>query len=557
MKKYKLEITIAAIFGALLTGLLWQTMAGFSTKLPYALLVVFVGLLASVVFYPNKEQDGVHEKYAPRFFAMALVSSVIGIVIIVGVAMLLNTPRFSKTFDLTERKVNSLSDETLKFISSLEKEVEIYCVPSTNPGEDYCGENQLLRQLYAQNSKGKIAHTAINPTDIQTLQRVRPAGYSRLVILMKNETNRSEVVGKVTESKLTNALINMIKSKKTVYFLAGSGEPSINADGEKNYSALAEVLRNRAYDVKEHVITNGDLPADAQLVVAGDTPVGYSVVVENMLRKFIGNGGKLILVVNPYRAPGLNRLLSDIGIKLENTLLINNGGATQLGAQLSQAFAMRPPIVIGEYSRESPMTSPIPPNQVGIVDGARPMSIDTTVKQEGAFKLKHTTLISAFHAAPVTMQDDQRNKLNLEGTLGVKPDPNFDVRKTYPVAIDVEIEGPAKLAEGIPAAQLASKDGSGAAGTEKKSEKAQVVVYGFQTIGQYAQMAPGNSAILPLAVSHLYQDKELVTIPNKDFAPKQFNLDRNPAQFLFLFAGLLPVLTLLMGMYIWMRRRSA
>lgn len=98
MKKYKLEITIAAIFGALLTGLLWQTMAGFSTKLPYALLVVFVGLLASVVFYPNKEQDGVHEKYAPRFFAMALVSSVIGIVIIVGVAMLLEHSTFLENF---------------------------------------------------------------------------------------------------------------------------------------------------------------------------------------------------------------------------------------------------------------------------------------------------------------------------------------------------------------------------------------------------------------------------------------------------------------------------
>lgn len=578
MKKYKLEISIACIFAAMIVGLLWTTLAAKLPALPYILLGVCLFVLsAAIVPWPSKEESEAgdleaHEKFAPKFFAQALVSSVVGIALIVGIAAVLNRERFSKTFDLTERKVNSLSEETIKFLETIPKEVMIYCIPAMDPRENYCGENQHLRTLYSQRSREKVKHAVVNPGDIATLQQVRPSGYGRLVVITDN--NRSEVVGKVTESKLTNALISLIKTKKTVYFLTGTGEPPTSFEGEKNYGGLAEVLKNRAYEVKEHPITSGDLPADAQLVVAGSNTVPYTSLVENMLRRFLARGGKLILTVNPYRDPGLHKLFADLGLKLEPTLLINNQGATPLGAQLAQVAPMRPPVVIGEFSRESPITSALSARDIGLVDGARPLS--TTPAKEGGAKLKHTLLLSAFHAAPVSLTDEQRNKLPLEGPLGVKPESNFDPKKTYPVAYDIEIEDAAKLAEGLPAATLAgnsptgTENGAAASSAdkgkegEKKDEKkdakadpAEVVVFGFEFAGPYERAAPANSAVMPLAVSHLYRDKELVSIPTKDFAPRQFNLEKNPASFLFLFAGFLPVATALTGFYIWMRRRSA
>lgn len=575
MKKYKLEITIACIFSAMLVGLLWTTLAAKLPALPFILLGVCLFVLsAAIVPWPSKDDAdadmGSHEKYAPKFFAQVLISSVVGIALIIGIAAVLNRDRFSKTIDLTDRKVNSLSDETIKFLETIPKEVAVYCIPSMDPRENYCGENQHLRMLYAQRSKEKLKHVVVNPGDIATLQQVKPAGYGRLVIVTDN--NRSEIVGKVTESKFTNALISLIKTKKTVYFLTGTGEPPIGMEGEKNYGGLAEILKNRAYEVKEHSITAGDLPADAQMVVAGSNTVPYSSIVENMLRRFLSKGGKLIVTVNPYRDTGLHKLFADLGIKLEPTLLINNQGATPLGAQLSQVAPMRPPLVIGEFSRESPVTSVLTARDIGLVDGARPITVSAVPESTG-LKVKQTQLISAFHAAPVSLTDDQRNKLPLDGPLGLKPEAGFDIKKTYPVAFDVEIENPEKLAEGLPAATLAGSSPTGtdpasvtatptpAAGEKAadaaKKDGAEVIVFGFEFAGPYERAAPANGAVMPLAVSHLYRDKELVTIPTKDFAPRQFNLEKNPASFLFLFAGFLPIATALTGFYIWMRRRSA
>ncbi len=134
---------------------------------------------------------------------------------------------------------------------------------------------------------------------------------------------------------------------------------------------MAEILNQRGYEIKEHNITDGDLPDDAQVVVAGSNFSAYTPVVENRLRRFLSRGGRLILTLNPYRSSGLEKLLDDVGVTLDNRLLIGNRGATQLGAQLAEFSPMRPPIIVGEFSRDSEITSALGPRDVAIADGAR------------------------------------------------------------------------------------------------------------------------------------------------------------------------------------------
>jgi hypothetical protein len=583
MRKYSLEFSIVLIFAALVVAFLWSTIAGVAPFLPYVLVGVCLAGLVFLMIPTGASsaggEDGVRERYAPKHFAQTLLSSILGVAIIIGVAALLNRDRFSKTFDVTERKTNSLSPETEKFLSSLSNDVGIYCIPSVDPRERYCEENAYLRGLFAERSP-KIQHAAVDLADMALMSRVQPAGYSRLVFV--SQDNRSEVVGEITESKMTNALINLVKSKKTVYFLVGNGEPGTGFEGKKNYANMVEVLKNRAYEVKQVNLSDGPLPADAKLLVAGSAEVAYSQVVENELRKFLAGGGRLVLTLNPYRSVGMTKLFSDLGVDLSSVLLVNNRGATSFGAQLAQIAPMRPPVVVGEFSQTSPITSVLSPRDVALADGARPFTTKDTT--EGVMKVKHTLLGSAFHSAPVTLTDEQRNGLQLSGPLSVELDPGFDPKKTWPVASQIEIENPAPLAEGLPQASLAmaagegsgaspdlgtpeanapeSKDGAaGDQGSKDSSDAskktAEVVLLGFELAGQYERAAPANGQILPLAVAHLYRDEDLISIPTKDFAPRQFQLDRNPGAYLFLFSGLLPVATALAGFYIWMRRRAA
>ncbi len=538
MKKYKLEISIGCILGGLIALLMWQSLAAKHPFAPYIVVFFFASTLFSILF-PKKgdklSED--KEKFAPKYFAQIVLSSIIGIGVIVSITVVLNRPRFSTTFDLTQRKVNSLSEETEKYLDSLDKEVEIYCIDSSDPRERYCEQNSHLRQLYTERSS-KIKSTQVDFRNVPLLQKIKPTGYSRLIIL--SEDNRNEISGKVTESRLTNGIIGLIKSKKAVYFLGGSGEPTITGESEKTYAGIADVLRNRAYDPKEHAVSAGALPVDAQLVIGGSTQVAYNSVTEKSLRKLLARGGKLILTVNPYRPLGLTSLLSDIGIQLDNNVLLGNQGATELGKQLMQLAPMRPPVVIGEFNKESPMSAAFRPQDIALADGARSITILADNPHKDV--LKQTVIMSAFHAGPVTLSEDQRRKLPLEGPLNLKFNPHFDTQKTYPVGVHVVIDKPSYL------------------DPESKGDDkfpGEVVLLGFEVAGVYERAAPANAQILPLAVAQMYQDKELISIPNKDFDPKPFDIQKNPAGWLLLFTGILPILTALMGFYIWMRRRTA
>jgi hypothetical protein len=566
MKKYRFELSLGLIFSLLLVVFLWDNLAAVVPQLPIGLLAACVIALISVVApWPERDAEGrlvsgPTERYAPKEFALALTWSVVGIAIIIGLAALLNRERFTRTFDLSQRKINSLTTETVNVLKELKTEIDIYCIPSQDPRERYCDENAQLRRLYAEQTN-KIRHAALSLADRALLQQIRPTGMSRLVLVTK-EGGRNEVTGSVTESKLTNSILNLTKSKRAVYFLTGNGEHSTTMEGNRNYYAVAEFLRNRAYEVVPHKYTE-ELPEDAQLLIAGPAKGPYTAVVENMFRRFLARGGRLILIVNPYRDPGMPKFFADLGVRLESTVLISNQGATPFGKQLSRIDTLRPPIAIGEFSRNSEITKPFGVNDVGLADGARAMTFAAPEGDANVLKLKGTTLMSALHAAPVTLTEEQRNRLPLEGDLRLTPNAGFDPKKTYPVALNVEIEAPAKLAEGIPSATIASKDGSAPLSTStgnkdagKDKVSSEVIVLGFDTVA-LERVLPTTTNLIPLAVAHLYKEKDLISIPTKDFAPKRFKLERNPANYVPLFAFILPLITALSGFYIYIRRRSA
>lgn len=581
MKKYRLELSIGLIFALLLVALLWGNLASIAPALPLGLLAACVVALISVIApFPERDAEGKviassGERYAPKEFSKAVLWSIVGIAIIVGLTTLLNRERFSKTIDLTERKVNSLSDETIKVLKGLESEVRVFCIPSQEPRERYCDESMHLRSLYAETSP-KFSHATLNLMDKVMLAQVQPSGYSRLVLL-SDSGGRNELIGAVTESKLTNEILKLTKTKRRVYFLTGSGEHSTAMEGTRNYAMVAEVLRNRAYEVVPLKLTD-ELPDDAQILVAGPAKASYSLIAENMFRKLLARGGRVVLVLNPHREAGMPSFFSELGVKLDSNLLISNV-ESELGGRLAQVDPMRPPLAVGEFSRQSPITNNFDVNVIGLADGARPLTFEAPAAQSGesnAMTVKGTVLLNALYAAPVTLTEEQRNRLPLEGDLRVTPNAGFDRNKTYPVGLSLEIENPEKLAEGVPSATLASKDlktsvsvgsqsseqtsgeSSAANGVQDKKEKvtAELVVFGFDTVA-YERVLPTTANLIPLAVAHLYKDKDLISIPHKDFAPKKFKLERNPQSFVLLFAFLLPILTAISGFYIYVRRRSA
>ena len=533
MKKFKLEFGLVSVFLIFIVLLMWSSVSAVFSFLPYVIIGICGIFVLSLLnpFRKKSEQQG-NEVYAPKYFSQSVASTVVAIGIIVFATVILNKDRFSANLDFTKNKVNSLSAESIKFIDSLKKQVQMVCIPSKNITDNYCDESSDLLSLYAKKSTNIIYMGQVDFKNKDLIAQLKPSGFSRIMLVTDN--NKSEIEGKITESKITNALVNLIKFKKTVYFLSGSGEPPLSANsGDRNYSDIVSALKSKAYEAREWNLKDGDLPADAQVLVAGDNSIVYGQAAENILMNFKNRGGKIILIVNPYREQGLNQFYASIKLKLANVLVTLNPNSP-LGKQLAQQSLVRPPSIVSNFSSASPITLPIAEafksQAVMPVDGGRPIEILEEGKDS---KTQATVLMSAISAAPITMTEAARNKINLNQPLTLTPDKKFDPNKTWNMGVDVQIQG------------------------DKPENQSEVVVFGFSLVNLYSKEARISEELIPLSVAHLYQDKELVSIPPRDVGPQHFNLSRNPGAWLPLFAGVLPVVTALMGFLIWMRRRSA
>ena len=541
MKKFKFEIGLIAVLFISVVILLWNSLTGVQQYLPIGLLAVGVIVLLGS-FFIRKEVD-TREVYAPKYHGQALLSCIIGILVIICAVVLLHRDRFSKTFDVTKNKVNSLSQETLKILQSLDQEVQVFCIPSQNPSENYCSESRDLVGLYAKNSKNFQDAGAVNFSDQELLARIQPAGYARLVLI--SPTNRNELLGEITESKLTNAILNLVRFKKVVYFLTGHGEPTLEyASNGRSYQDVAEMLKAKSYESQEWDYTKGDVPQDGQVVIVGSNTIPYGPAEKQMLTRLLARGTRLIVTINPYKESGLDDFLSHIGLKLNPDLLILNR-ESPVGKQLQQQNISNPPVLVTNFSFRSPITNLIAQsfqkNAVMTISGARTISA-APIAKDAAYSVQSLDLMEAVLAISIPMTVQDRNRLDRSRPVPYSTVKNVDMDKTYPVAFDVEIANAQNLIHG-------KEQGS--------KQTSEVIVFGFDIADEYNKSGTINSVLIPLSVAHLYRDQELVSIPHSENVQKHFNLSRNPGAYLPFFAAFLPLITAIAGIFVWFRRRSA
>lgn len=563
MKKFRLEISIVSILFFFITLLLWGVFKGLFEYLPFVISCLFLVVFILTIFVGRKfkSENGssyLHEKYAPKYFAKALLSSIVGIAVIIGLAILLNKPRFSTTFDVTQNKVNSLSDASLKFLKSLKSKVNIICIPSPDPNENYCENNANLVDLYARASQEIQNLGQINLTDQELLQSVQPSGFARLVIF--TDDNKNEVTGKINEKSLTNAIVNLVKFKKKVYFLSGHGEPSLGrSSNDHSYADFVESLKAKSYESIDWGVNRGDFPKDAQLVVAGSNHIPYGKGVEDILTRFLARGGRLILTVNPFKEQGLEALYSKLGIALAPDILTLDT-KSPIGEQVAKQSLGLPPVLVSSFSYQSPITSIIAQsyqsNAIMFVDGARSLKKKERSSVDG-LSVNSTDIMDAVAAVSLKVTPSQRNKLDPAKPLFLKSLKASQGSGSYPVAMSVTIDKASLLDPSFKMKDSKNKKDASLDGREANQDSSEVVVFGFSLAGKYSKPGSINSILLPLTVAHLYRDKELIAIPERDNEPKPFNLSMNPGAYVLFFSGLLPLLTAILGLFIWMRRRSA
>ena len=256
-----------------------------------------------------------------------ITALVIVAVIIINLLAASLTTKFNLKLDLTRNNQYEISDETKTILSQLNKEVRVmvmgeeseisdeikeylvkYAALSDNFKPEYIDvyKNQVLLNQYQAKGHSLAAGDII----LECGQRYRiiesSSLYNQTFSFEETEKNFSFEL----ESKLTNGIVFVtgLINETAVYFLDGHGESTIDT--------VNNSLNSLSFKNEKLNLINNDIPQDAGLIISIVPTADFSVDECRKLEEFFDRGGNFMVVFSPGmpKLERVNTLLESWGI---------------------------------------------------------------------------------------------------------------------------------------------------------------------------------------------------------------------------------------------------
>src|SRR5260370_6791079 len=285
--------------------------------------------------------------------------------------------RYDKSYDSTANKQFSLSDQTIKVVKGLNRDVQFN---SFGPHNEFRVARDTLDRYSSLSPKLHVAY--IDPE--RKAQVAKAAGFRSDSTVIVDSGTRREGAKSLSEEELTGALIRSLKSdERTVCVLSAAGEHSIDDSDASGYSLFKQLLERDNYKVRTETLRPAAAGADKPLAL-GQTPAtsslevpkscsvlviagpknDYPIPIVNALQTYVGGGRRaLFMLATPLRLGESNppsenedvlKLLASWGVTANKDLALDLSGVGQI-------FRLGPevPLILGYESH--PLTQPLTP----------------------------------------------------------------------------------------------------------------------------------------------------------------------------------------------------
>ncbi len=318
------------------------------------LWVIFLGSLAPDFWRRRSTQVGTN-----AIIATVAMLVILGLINFLGV-------RYAQRIDLTENKQFSLSPLSQKMVENLQQPMKVVVfVPQPHP-ED----RELLKNYrrYGSNLQYEFVDPQLRPDQAKKFN-IKSAGEVYLEYGQARKLVQTVSDGeRLSEIKLTNG-IEQLTSDRTdkVYFLQGHGERPLE-QVEGGLSQAVTTLKDKNFIAQPlNLAERAEVPKDASLVVvAGPKRPLFEGEVQ-ALKNYLSTGGSLLLMIDPETNPGLDSLLADWGVKLDNQIVID-ASAQERSVNLGPATP-----IVTSYG-DHPITKDFG-DGFSIYPGARPVEV--------------------------------------------------------------------------------------------------------------------------------------------------------------------------------------
>lgn len=306
----------------------------------------------------------------------------ISLLIIIGLINWLAT-RHYKRWDFVESTSEALSQQTVNILKNLDKDIKVVYLYT----EQYSEEVQEMRANYKKlleryksispHFSYEMLDYAKNPKRVEDfLKELKDVKvYEGEWVVQSGD--KVEKISETTESALTQAIIKLTTGQaRTVCFTEGHGEHDPNDSDVGGYSVAAGDLRSENFSVKKINILKDGVPDSCTVVVVAGLAIPFREEERTRLQKWVEDGGKAMLLLEPVGVTGLEPLMSVFGITAEDTLLRTTDEAA-MGVDPLEIYSI-------DYSSTHPITQAL--NQQRVIVGDSMSKIPTRMYKARSLK---------------------------------------------------------------------------------------------------------------------------------------------------------------------------
>lgn len=466
------------------------------------------------------------------------VTVVIGIAIAVVLNLMVNQlPTRYAEFDVTSGKMFTLTEDSKKFLSSLNTDIQILVVGTREMMEnyDYKEVEKTLDQYAELSDHVKVTYKdpTLDPTFYQKYTDENVSIGSLIVVngdrskvvspydlyetSVDYQTYSSTKTGYDGEGQITSAISYVTTDDiPKLYIVTGHNEDSIS-----NFTSLNNAIKKQNIETEElNLMTGGGVPEDADAVLILSPKSDYSSDDAEQVLKYLKNGGKAIITsgYTETETPNFDSILSYYGLNHVNGVVLEG----------DQQHMYQTPLYLIPDSGSSTLTTAV--NNAKLLN-LLPQSSGFTVSDN---EIRDTETVEK----ALTTTDSSYAKMNItsdQGQVSAEQDAS-DVNGPFVVA--------AYVTESV----------------ENDDEKGtKIAVFGTDNLFADqidALVAGANVQMVTSALNDMIDQEINTTIPAKSYDTASLTVPYGTALLLgFLFVLVIPVVILSSGIIVWFRRR--
>ena len=478
--------------------------------------------------------------------ATIFIALFITLIVLINVLFSFLSERFPLSIDLTNNGMYELSEETISTLNNLTEDIQItvldkddFTYTKSKYGENvdaqYLNAFPEIFSRYESLSGGKVNVRYLDPytnptaisdytTEFETpsVADVIVESSKRSVLLSSTdffemETKYStiltdytyqEVAGLQAEQKLTSAILYSTTDTlpKAVF---------VNGHGEQEVPALTSLLVSGNYELSNVNLTTDDLPDNTILIVIAGPTTDFIGIELEKLDQFFSEGGNIIYLANPQSGtlPNLDAYWAEWGVRFENSLVMDS--SRNLMYQLN----------VLPYLQETDLTQKlVSSDALAVTPNARPITVlwDTDEQWRTTsvlLKTGDTSYAKDLTAGDISLDQEDSDEKGPFNVAVITTHDNINNEKEYSQVF------------------FASLD--------------------FVSPTYLSNNTYLNQDLIVTVLNAFNPDTESIIINSKNLATDEMSVQAWQATILFwALVIILPVTILIIGAFVWIRRRN-